>query len=374
MNFIVSSSQLTSHLQAISRVINSKNTITVLECFLFEFEGNTLKLTASDNDNTLNTSFEVTECSEDFRFAISSKILLDSLKEISEQPVRFEIDKETLEITIYYQNGKYSMVGVNADEYPSAPAMGENSVRLSMPADVLASGISASLFAAADDEIRPVMCGIYFDLTPESVTMVASDGHKLSRCRDFSVKGAEKSAFILPKKPANLLKNLLAKESGNETMVEFDDRFAVFALENYKLVCRLIEGRYPNYNSVIPQNNPRKITADRAAMLGALRRVALFSSQVSLVKLHLQEGSMVISAQNNDFSTFAEESLVCSYDGAPMNIGFSASFLIDILNNIPGAEVVIELADPSRAGVMFPAEQQENQELLMLLMPMMLTD
>lgn len=374
MNFIVSSSQLTSHLQAISRVINSKNTITVLECFLFEFEGNTLKLTASDNDNTLNTSFEVTECSEDFRFAISSKILLDSLKEISEQPVRFEIDKETLEITIYYQNGKYSMVGVNADEYPSAPAMGENSVRLSMPADVLASGISASLFAAADDEIRPVMCGIYFDLTPESVTMVASDGHKLSRCRDFSVKGAEKSAFILPKKPANLLKNLLAKESGNETMIEFDDRFAVFSLENYKLVCRLIEGRYPNYNSVIPQNNPRKITADRAAMLGALRRVALFSSQVSLVKLHLQEGSMVISAQNNDFSTFAEESLVCSYDGAPMNIGFSASFLIDILNNIPGAEVVIELADPSRAGVMFPAEQQENQELLMLLMPMMLTD
>ena len=236
MNFIVSSSQLTSHLQAISRVINSKNTITVLECFLFEFEGNTLKLTASDNDNTLNTSFEVTECSEDFRFAISSKILLDSLKEISEQPVRFEIDKETLEITIYYQNGKYSMVGVNADEYPSAPAMGENSVRLSMPADVLASGISASLFAAADDEIRPVMCGIYFDLTPESVTMVASDGHKLSRCRDCSVKGAEKSAFVLPKKPANLLKNLLAKESGNETMIEFDDRFAVFALENYKLV------------------------------------------------------------------------------------------------------------------------------------------
>ena len=374
MNFIVSSSQLTSHLQAISRVINSKNTITVLECFLFEFEGNTLKLTASDNDNTLNTSFEVTECSEDFRFAISSKILLVSLKEISEQPVRFEIDKETLEITIYYQNGKYSMVGVNADEYPSAPAMGENSVRLSMPADVLASGISASLFAAADDEIRPVMCGIYFDLTPESVTMLASDGHKLSRCRDFSVKGAEKSAFILPKKPANLLKNLLAKESGNETMIEFDDRFAVFALENYKLVCRLIEGRYPNYNSVIPQNNPRKITADRAAMLGALRRVALFSSQVSLVKLHIQDGNMVISAQNNDFSTFAEESLVCSYDGAPMNIGFSASFLIDILNNIPGAEVVIELADPSRAGVMVPAEQVGQQELLMLLMPMMLTE
>ena len=227
---------LTSHLQAISRVINSKNTIPVLDCFLFEFEGNTLRLTASDNDNTLNTSFDVVECSEDFRFAVSSKILLDSLKEISEQPVRFEINKETLEIVIYYQNGKYSMVGMNADEYPSAPVMGENAVKISVPADVLASGISCSLFAAADDEIRPVMCGVYFDFTPESITMVASDGHKLARCRDLSVTGAEKSAFILPKKPATLLKSLLAKESGNEVVIEFDDRFAIFALENYKLV------------------------------------------------------------------------------------------------------------------------------------------
>ena len=374
MNFIVSSSVLTSHLQAISRVINSKNTIPVLDCFLFEFEGNTLRLTASDNDNTLNTSFDVVECSEDFRFAVSSKILLDSLKEISEQPVRFEINKETLEIVIYYQNGKYSMVGMNADEYPSAPVMGENAVKISVPAEVLASGISCSLFAAADDEIRPVMCGVYFDFTPESITMVASDGHKLARCRDLSVTGAEKSAFILPKKPATLLKSLLAKESGNEVVIEFDDRFAIFALENYKLVCRLIEGRYPNYNSVIPQNNPRKITVDRLAMIGALRRVALFSSQVSLVKLHLQDNNMIVSAQDSDFSTFAEESITCSYEGSPMNIGFSASFLIDILNNIPGREVIIELADPSRAGVMFPAEQEGQQELLMLLMPMMLTD
>lgn len=361
-------------MQAISRVINSKNTIPVLDCFLFEFEGNTLRLTASDNDNTLNTSFDVVECSEDFRFAVSSKILLDSLKEISEQPVRFEINKETLEIVIYYQNGKYSMVGMNADEYPSAPVMGENAVKISVPADVLASGISCSLFAAADDEIRPVMCGVYFDFTPESITMVASDGHKLARCRDLSVTGAEKSAFILPKKPATLLKSLLAKESGNEVVIEFDDRFAIFALENYKLVCRLIEGRYPNYNSVIPQNNPRKITVDRLAMIGALRRVALFSSQVSLVKLHLQDNNMIVSAQDSDFSTFAEESITCSYEGSPMNIGFSASFLIDILNNIPGREVIIELADPSRAGVMFPAEQEGQQELLMLLMPMMLTD
>ena len=374
MNFIVSSSQLTSHLQAISRVINSKNTITVLECFLFEFEGNTLRLTASDNDNTLNTSFEVTECSEDFRFAISSKILLDCLKEISEQPIRFEIDNSTLEMTIYYQNGKFSMVGVNADEYPSAPAMGENSVKISIPADVLASGISASLFAAADDEIRPVMCGVYFDFAPDSITMVASDGHKLVRCRDYSVTDAEKSAFILPKKPATLLKNLLGKDEQENVEVEFDGRFATFTMGEYELVCRLLDGRYPNYNAVIPQNNPHKLTVDRAALISTLRRVAIFSSHVSLIKLHIEAGKIVISAQDTDFSTSAEESITCSYEGLPMNIGFRASLLIDMLNNIPGQEVVIELADPSRAGVIVPAEQVENQELLMLLLPVMITD
>jgi DNA polymerase-3 subunit beta len=374
MNFVVSSSSLTSHLQAISRVINSKNTIPVLDCFLFELEGNVLKLTASDNDNTLNTSFEVVESSEDIRFAVSSKILLDSLKEISEQPLRFEVNKETLEITIYYQNGKYSMVGMNADEYPSAPVMGENAVKISIASEVLSNGISCSLFAAADDEIRPVMCGIYFDFTPESITMVASDGHKLVRCRDFSVTGAEKSAFILPKKPATLLKNLLGKDEQEDVAVEFDGRFATFDMGDYKLVSRLFDGRYPNYNSVIPQNNPHKLTVDRAALISTLRRVAIFSSQVSLIKLHIEENKVVISAQDTDFSTSAEESIACSYEGASMNIGFRASFLIDILNNTPGQEVVIELADPSRAGVIVPAEQVDKQELLMLLMPMMLTE
>ena len=374
MNFTVSSSLLSSRLQTISRVINSKNTIPVLDCVLFELEGNKLTLTASDPDNTLNTSIEVVDCSEDFSFAISAKILIDSLKEISEQPIRFEVKKETLEITIYYQNGKYSLVGQNADEYPSAAVLGESAVAINVPTKVLASGISCSLFAAADDEVRPVMCGVYFDFTPESITMVASDGHKLVRCRDYSVTGAEKSAFILPKKPAALLKNLLGKESNEEVAVEFDGRFAIFDMGDYKLVCRLFDGRYPNYNSVIPQNNPHKLTVDRAAMISTLRRVAVFSSQVSLIKLHIEDNKVVISAQDTDFSTSAEESIACSYEGTSMNIGFRASFLIDILNNTPGDEVVIELADPSRAGVIVPAEQVDKQELLMLLMPMMLTE
>ena len=374
MNFTVSSSLLSSRLQTISRVINSKNTIPALDCILFELEGNKLTLTASDPDNTLNTSIEVVDCSEDFSFALSSKILIDSLKEISEQPLRFEVNKDTLEITIYYLNGKYGLVGQNADEYPSAAVLGESAVAIMVPSKVLANGISRSLFASADDEsLRPVMCGVYFDFTPESVTLVASDGHKLVRYRDYSVTGAEKSAFILPKKPATLLKNLLGKEEA-DIMVEFDGRFAIFDMGEYKLVCRLFDGRYPNYNSVIPQNNPHKLTVDRAALISTLRRVSLFSSQASLIKLHIEDNKVVISAQDTDFSTSAEESIACSYEGAPMNIGFRASFLIDILNNTPGQDVIVELADPSRAGVIVPAEQVEKQELLMLLMPMMLTE
>ena len=374
MNFTVSSSLLSSRLQTISRVINSKNTIPVLDCILFELEGNKLTLTASDPDNTLNTSIDVVDCSEDFSFAISSKILIDSLKEISEQPIRFEVKKETLETTIYYQNGKYSLVGQNADEYPSAAVLGESAVAINVPTKVLSSGISCSLFAAADDEVRPVMCGVYFDFAPDSITLVASDGHKLVRCRDYSVTGAEKSAFILPKKPATLLKNLLGKDEQEDVAIEFDGRFAIFDMGEYKLVCRLFDGRYPNYNSVIPQNNPHKLTVDRAALISTLRRVAIFSSQVSLIKLHLEDNKVVISAQDTDFSTSAEESITCSYEGMPMTIGFRAIFLIDILNNIPGQDVVFELADPSRAGVIVPAEQVDKQELLMLLMPMMLTD
>ena len=374
MNFTVSSSMLSSRLQTISRVINSKNTIPVLDCILFELEGNRLTLTASDPENTLNTSIEVVDCSEDFSFAISSKILIDSLKEISEQPLRFEVKKDTLEITIYYQNGKYSLVGQNADEYPGAAVLGEGAVAINVPTKVLSSGISCSLFATADDEVRPVMCGVYFDFTPESITLVASDGHKLVRCRDYSVTGAEKSAFILPKKPATLLKNLLPKEQG-DVQIGFDDRNAMFTLENYSMTCRLIEGRYPNYNSVIPQNNPHRATIDRAAFVSGLKRVSVFSSAASsLIKLRLDMNSIQISGQDIDFSTSAEETMMCQYEGNPMSIGFKSTFLIDILNNISSQEIVMELADPSRAGVIVPVEQDAEEDVLMLLMPMMLND
>ncbi len=266
------------------------------------------------------------------------------------------------------------MMGQNADEYPQPQEVEANAVKVSIQSEVLMNGINRCIFATADDELRPVMNGIYFDITTEDITLVASDGHKLVRCKTFAAHGSEKAAFILPKKPANILKNLLSKE-GNEADIAFDDRKAVFTLENYQMVCRLIEGRYPNYNSVIPQNNPYKATVDRASFISALRRVSVFSSQASsLIKLSLSENHMNISAQDIDFSTSAEETVPCQYEGNAMSIGFKSSFLIDILNNISGQNIIIELADPSRAGVIVPEEQEENEDLLMLLMPMMLND
>lgn len=374
MKFIVSSTALFSHLQAISRVINSKNALPILDCFLFDLEDGKLSVTVSDSETTMITSLEVNESDSNGKFAVAAKTILDALKEIPEQPLSFDVNPTTYEILVQYQNGKYSVVGQNADEYPLAATLGSNAVTLEMNADVLLTGINRALFATADDELRPVMNGVYFDITTEDITMVASDGHKLVRSKTFAAKGSERAAFILPKKPASLLKNILPKEQG-VVNVEFDDRNAVFTLENYRMICRLIEGRYPNYNSVIPQNNPHKVTVDRLQLISALKRVSVFSSQASsLIKLTMKENQILISAQDIDFSTSADESLTCQYQGDAMSIGFKSTFLIDILNNISSTDVVIELADPSRAGVVVPLEQGDNEDLLMLLMPMMLND
>ena len=374
MKFIVSSTGLFSHLQAISRVINSKNSLPILDCFLMELTDGTLFLTASDSETTLSTSLEVIENDGDGRFAVSSKTILEALKEIPEQPLTFEVHKNNLKITFQYQNRKNSLIKQHEENNPQAPALGANAVHVTIGAPVMLGGINRALFATADDELRPVMNGIYFDITTEDITFVASDGHKLVRNKTFVAHGDEKAAFILPKKPATLLKNLLPKEQG-DVQIDFDDRNAIFTLENYRMVCRLIEGRYPNYNSVIPQDNPHKVTIDRQMLISALRRVSVFSSQASsLIKLRLSENQIQISAQDIDFSTSAEETLICQYAGNAMSIGFKSTFLIDILNNLTAQEVIVELADPSRAGVIVPAEQEEKEDVLMLLMPMMLND
>ncbi|WP_029906821.1 DNA polymerase III subunit beta [Prevotella sp. 10(H)] len=374
MKFVVSSTALLSHLQAISKVINSKNTLPILDCFLLELEGSTLTLTAADSETRLVTSLEVNEADGSGKFAVNAKNLLDPLKELPEQPLTFEINNDNLETFIFFHNGKYNFIGQSGEDYPQPKELRETAVSLSIDPQVLFSGINRTLFASADDELRPVMNGVYFDITSEDLTFVASDGHKLVRCKTLAAKGAERASFILPKKPANLLKAILPKES--ETVeLKFDENNAYIKMSSYTMTCRFIEGRYPNYNSVIPQNNPNKVILDRLAFLNALKRVSVFSNQASnLIKLQLSDNNIVITAQDIDFSTAAEETIPCEYTGAPMNIGFKSSFLIEILNNIPSTDISLELSDPSRAGLIIPAENEENEDLLMLLMPMMLND
>ncbi|OJU48474.1 MAG: DNA polymerase III subunit beta [Bacteroidales bacterium 45-6] len=374
MRFVVSSTALYSHLQAISKVINSKNTLPILDCFLLDLDGTTLTLTAADSETRLVTSLEVNDVEGFGRLAVNARNLLDPLKELPDQPLTFQINDDNLEVFIYFHNGKYNFVGQKGDDYPQPKALNPEAIALKIDPQVLLSGISRTLFATADDELRPVMNGIYFDISPDDITFVASDGHKLVRLKNSSVKSAQRSSFILPKKPANLLKGILPKETGT-VEIKFDENNAYITLGSYVMTSRFIEGRYPNYSSVIPTNNPNKAILDRLSILNALKRVSVFSNLASsLVKLELNTDSVKVFAQDLDFSTAAEESVSCQYDGVSMNIGFKSSFLIDILNNISSENISVELSDPSRAGLIFPVENEENEDILMLLMPMMLND
>ncbi len=374
MKFVVSSTALLSHLQAISKVINSKNTIPILDSFLFELDGETLKMTASDGETTLITSMEVSEVTGKGKFAVSAKLLLDPLKEFPEQPLNFDINDDNIEIFIYFQNGKCNFIGQKGEEYPQMPELRDEATSLSMSVDNLLSGINLTLFATADDELRPVMNGVYVDITVDYVTFVATNGHKLVRFKELDLKGNDVSSFIFPKKPATLLRNILPKEAG-EVKIAFDEKNAMVTAANYKMVCRLVEGKFPNYNSVIPTENPHKITIDRLSFMTALKRVSVFANQgTCLVKLQIVENNIVLTAQDIDFSTSAEETVPCQYAGEGLTIGFKADFFIDLLYNLPASDIVIELSDPSRAGIIYPLENEENEDLLMLLMPMMLSE
>lgn len=374
MKFIASSTGLLSHLQSISRVINSKNALSILDNFLFQIEGNKLTITASDLETTLITSMDIENQDGNGAVAVSAKILLDSLKDFPEQPLTFEINDDNLSMVIVSEYGKYNFIGQSGDEYPQLPEMSSEGNLISLSVSTLLTGINRTLFATASDELRPVMNGVYFDITTDDLTLVASDAHKLVRFKTVETKGEKAASFILPKKPATMLKNILPKESGNVT-IEFDDKNACFTLSNYKMVCRQVEGRYPNYNAVIPKANPHKAIIDRIAFINALKRVSVFSNQASnLIKLQLNENEIFISAQDIDFSISAEEKITCQYQSEQINIGFKSTFLIDILSNIESSDIIIELSDAMRAGIFLPFENEENEELLMLLMPIMLND
>lgn len=374
MKFVVSSTELLSHLSAISKVISSKSTMPILDNFLFQLNETELTITASDLESTLITSMELDNIEGEGAVAVPAKLITDTLKEFPEQPLTFQIDSDSFQVEIFSDNGKFSIMGQDAEDFPEQPELDEEaSSSIDVNHAVLLKGIEKTLFATAEDELRPVMNGVFVELSPDYMSFVASDAHKLVRYRRMDAKGEIESSFILPKKPASLLKGLLPKEEF-DVKLEFDERNAFFTLSNYKLICRLVEGNYPSYNSVIPTNNPNKMIIDRLNFFNTVKRVSVFSNQASnLIKLNINENQLVVSAQDIDFSISAVERLNCEYEGDEIEIGFKSTFLQEILTNISSGDVKVELSDPTRAGLLLPAETDDDDEdMLMLLMPMMI--
>ncbi len=371
MKFQVSSTKLLQQMQALSRVIAAKNSLQILETVLFDIDGNLITLTASDGETTIRTRLEV-EGEGAGKVAFDAKRLLDTLKEFPEQPLTFEINDQNFGLNIVSSNGNYSFVGVNGNEYPEMVQELEGAQSFNIAANTLLSALNKTVFCTADDELRPVMNGVFFDLNTDKITLVATDAHRLVRYINVTAHTDAPANFILPKKPANLLRNVLTKEQG-DVEITFTDKNVRFVFGQTIIICRQIEGRFPNYNAVIPQNNLNKITVDRQSILNAAKRVSVFANPgTGLIKLSLEENKINISAQDIDFSTSAEENISCSYEGDPMNIGFKAPFLTELLAAVQSDDVIIELSDPSKAGLILPFQNEENEDIVMLLMPMLL--
>ncbi len=375
MKFIVSSTDLLQGLLSVSRVIASKNSLPILDNFLFVLEGNSLTVTASDSETTLKTIINIDDVAEGGEIAVPAKLLTDTLKELPTQPIELSTDSEKSIINIAWASGNAQIPFLSAEDYPSFPEL-QNPVQISFRADVLTAGINNTIYATADEELRPVMNGIFFDITPENTTMVASNAHKLVCYTRNDVKGDGTLGFILPKKPANILKNNLAKLTDEVIEISFDSKNAYFKFDKSLMVCRLVDGTYPAYRTVIPKNNTNIITITRSELLNASKRVAVCSNQAtSQIIFKLSNNRLEISAQDLDFSMSAHETLMCEYDGVPMEIGFKSTFLIEILSNLPYDQICIKLADPGRAALIQPALQSEpEEEICALLMPMRISN
>ncbi len=372
MKFTVSSSALLSLLATTGKVISNKSSLPILEYFLMELKDGQLTVTTSDLETTLIGSISVENIEREGVIAAPGKLMLDSLKEFPEMPLVIEVNDTTWEIQITWASGHLSIPGASAVSYPAVQTLGNERKSITLDVDLLVSGINKTIFATADDELRPVMNGVYFDFSTESLTFVATDAHKLVKYNAENSSDIT-SSFILPKKPANLLKALLAKEE-EPVNVTFDAKNVTFELKNFKLVCRLIEGNYPNYNAVIPTANPNKVLIDRVEFVNGIKRVAVCSNpSTNLIRMDIANNKVNLTAQDIDFSVSANETISCSYDGQPVTIGFKSTFLVEILSNIDTPTVVVELADSTRAGVFKPVyDDQPSSESLMLLMPMMI--
>lgn len=372
MKFSVSSSALLSLLATTGKVISNKNQLPILDYFLFDLRDGRLKVTASDLETTLIGSIEVDNIEQEGVIAAPARLMLDSLKEFPEMPLTIEVNDSTWEIKICWNSGVSSIPGVSGMSYPALPALAEDKKEIEFDVDTLVTGINKTIFATADDELRPVMNGVFINIQPETTTFVGTDAHKLVRYT-AEAQSQVAASFILPKKPANLLKNVLLKED-DSIKVSFDNKNVIFELTSHTLVCRLIEGNYPNYNAVIPTANPNKVLIDRIELLNGIKRVAVCSNQATnLIRMDVAGNTVNLTAQDLDFSVSAKESLSCSYDGEPITIGFKSTFLVEILANTETPTVQIELADSTRAGVFKPVyDDKQNSDTLMLLMPMMI--
>ncbi len=374
MRFTLSSTALNAKLQILSKVISNKNSMPILESFLFEVSNGQLFITSSDSENVMKSSLSLDQFDNDGAFAVSNRTILDAMKELPEQPVTFEVDLQTYEVVVGYQGGEYHFTAQNAEEYPRAEQQTANLNVVTVDAGVLVDNINRTMFATDNNEIRPVMNGIYFDLTPDCLAFVASDGHKLVRCRYYGTKSDTPASFILPKKPATLLKNSLGRDSG-DVVIKFNKQAAEIHFAEGVLTCRLIEGVFPNYNAAIPGDNPNEVNIDRKAFISAIRRVLPFASMSSqLVRFRLSAGTLELSSEDIDFATSAKETLICDYAGQNMQIGFRGDFLLEILNAMDTEDIKLLLGDPSRAGVVIPAQKSEDTDVLMLIMPLLLND
>jgi DNA polymerase-3 subunit beta len=372
MKFIVSSTYLLKQLQVLGGVINNSNTLPILDNFLFELDKSKLTVSASDLETTMVSLLNV-ESDSKGSIALPARLLLDTLKTFPEQPLTFKVeDNNTVEISS--NHGKYALAFANGEEFPKAVAL-EDPSKTIVTGDILATAISKTIFAAGNDDLRPVMSGVFFQFSSEGLTFVATDAHKLVKYTREDLKATQSAEFIMPKKPLNLLKGILAG-SEEDVTIEYNDSNAKFTFENSQLICRLIDGKYPNYEAVIPKENPNKLMIDRTQFLNSVRRVSIFSNKTThQIRLKIAGAELNISAEDIDYSNKAEERLTCDYQGDDMQIGFNSRFLVEMLNNLNADEIKLEMSLPNRAGILTPADGLDEGEFItMLVMPVMLNN
>jgi len=370
MIFNVHGKTLQQQIASVSKVINAKNALSILDNFLLEVKGDALFITGSDQETVMTAKMEITNQENDGKIAINAKRLMDVVKEVSSFPLTFDINNQTGAVDLRFPGGHFEFMGIDAAEYPQNFETDELSVEMRIPANVIQKGLDYTLFAISTETIRPMMTGVYWDFHEDSLTFVGSDTHKLVRYINKTYQPNRETSFILPGKPAGILRALIGKESEN-VHIRKDEKSAIFTFGDFCLGCRFVKGSYPNYNRVIPQDNPNEMTIDRQVLLSAMRRVSIFASKASsLVKMTFDSNSLLLQAQDLDYSTKADERLTCSYEGNPMSIGFNSVYMVEVLNNLPGESITVKLSDPGRPGLFTPFEQKEDEDIVMLQMPM----